>query len=440
MAKIELYIPAMGEGIIEATITKWFKKEGDHVNHDESVVEIATDKVDSEIPSPESGIIEKILFEEGKVVKVGGVIAIINTGEGGKPPIVDPDIQVEELKVDKAGLEKIEKNSVSEPEITEVPFTSTGIFLSPLVKSIISKEKITEKELVRIKGTGLNARITKDDILAFLKTRDQNEVKPEETKPEPKEKPIILVEEVSFRATPNISDVRIIEMNRLRRLTAEHTLRSKQISPHVTSFLEADVTHIVKWRNSVKELVKQKYSENITFTPIFVEATVKALKDHPLINVSVEGNNILVKSYINIGLATSLPSGNLIVPVIKNADNKSLLELTKSVNDLAKRARENRLFPDDIMGGTFTITNLGTFGVMSGTPIINQPEVAILGLGVIKKQPVVRETEDGDVIAIRSIVMLSLSFDHRVVDGYAAGVFLVKIKEYLESFDPERKI
>ncbi|UCG26645.1 MAG: 2-oxo acid dehydrogenase subunit E2 [Bacteroidales bacterium] len=445
MAKVELLLPAMGEGVIEATITKWLVNEGDMIEEDDSIVEVATDKVDSEVPSPWNGKVEKLLLKEGDTPKIGEPLAIILTEveEGGESLTIEAQEKVE--KEVQRIKEDIEKSVKEKEEIDTVPKdmksrTPGGKFLSPLVRSIAAKEGISHSELDEIRGTGSDGRITKDDLLLFI---SKGKVVPETVAPEPgtEEKEITAtVTEKPKPVTPVSAGDEIIEMDRMRKLIAEHMVRSKQTSPHVTSFIEADVTNLVTWRNKVKDPFFAREKEKITFTPVFIEAAAMALKDFPMINVSVEGNNIIRKKKINIGMATALPNGNLIVPVIKDADEKSLLGMVKSVNDLANRARNNKLQPDEIVGGTFTITNFGTFQNITGTPIINQPEAAILGVGAIRKKPSVIETSLGDAIAIRHLMILSLSYDHRVIDGALGGMFLKRVAEYLEDFDMERTV
>ncbi len=439
MAQIELIMPKMGESIIEATILKWLKKEGDHIALDEAVLEIATDKVDSEIPSPVEGKLVKILFQENDVVEIGKAIALIET-EAGATVAASPAVStVQETKA-------VEDHAV---EIPFVPAASSAAlvssnnqssedrFYSPLVKNIAKEEKVSQAELDQISGSGQGGRVTKRDIVAYVANRQSAPA------------PTIQTASVAVTAAPSVStpspvslegNVEIIEMDRMRKLISEHMVRSKHTSPHVTSFVEADVTNLVNWRNKVKKSFMDKYQQNITFTPVFIEAVAKAIGDFPMINISVDGDKIILRRDINIGMAAALPSGNLIVPVIKNADSYNLVGLTKAVNDLASRAKENKLKPEEIQGGTFTLTNVGTFGNVMGTPIINQPQVAILATGAIRKKPAVLETPYGDVIAIRQMMFLSLSYDHRVVDGSLGGSFLKRVSDYLESFDPERSI
>lgn len=433
MAQIEMIMPKMGESVAEATITKWLKSEGDTVEADESVLEIATDKVDSEVPAPSSGTIAKVLFSEGDVVKVGEVIAILSTSS---------DVQSEAKATSKAEEQNVAQVANAEPPKPVVEKTvahgdnGSGRFYSPLVKNIASKEGIGINELETISGTGSAGRVTKKDILGYLADRGS---KKEDTNSG-------TGAQVSTPAEPSKVNViagpdeEVIEMDRMRKLIAEHMVRSKQTSPHVTSYVEADVTNIVIWRNKIKSEFQKREGGNFTFTPVFIEAAARAVRDFPMINISVDGTKIIRKNNINIGMAAALPSGNLIVPVIKNADRMNLLGLAKTVNDFAARARSNQLKPDEIQGGTFTITNVGTFGNVMGTPIINQPQVAILATGAIRKKPAVVETEYGDAIAIRHLMYLSLSYDHRVVDGSLGGSFLRRVADILEGFDPNRSI
>lgn len=447
MAKVKVILPAMGEGVIEATITQWLKKVGDKVEVDDPVVEIATDKVDSEIPSPVSGVLNRQLFGESDVPKVGDLIAVIETDDVTD---VDPSlILTDEVRTEVSKSKKTVDTSVDlksssampEQEPIEVSLDVANVdgdlFLSPLVKSIVAKEKISPDILYKINGSGLNGRITKDDILAYL--HNPQSIVPEVTEPD------LLKDHTANHssksiAVPTLPGDEIIEMGRMRKLIADHMVNSKRISPHVTSFVEVDVTSLVNWRNKNKHTFQEKHNEKLTFTPIFIEAVAKTISDYPMINVSVSGNNIIAHKQVNIGMATALPSGNLIVPVIKQANDKSLLGLARSVNDLAQRARANKLKPDEIKGGTFTITNVGTFNNITGTPVINQPEVAILAFGAIKKKPAVIETPEGDTIGIRHIMVLAMSYDHRVVDGSLGGMFLNQVGQYLEKFDSNRTI
>ncbi len=447
MAKVEILLPAMGEGIIEATITKWLVNVGDKVEEDQSIVEIATDKVDSEIPASQDGIIEKLLFNENDIPKVGDTIVVLSTN--GLETGQSKDLE-EEVKSDKntiieniPAIDIVLKNK-SEEQISEqiISKTPNGKFLSPLVRNIAEKENILVDELDKINGSGNTGRITKKDIVNYLNTRTSTGIDPEAKARLQEKTPVqhISKSQISKDQIYSGGEYEIIEMDRMRKLIAEHMIHSKQISPHVTSFIETDVTNIVNWRIKNKDRILEKENLKLTFTPIFIEATVKALKDFPMINVSVDGDNIIKKKNINIGIATALPSGNLIVPVIKNADRLNLMGIASNVNDLASRARDNKLKPDEIQGGTFTITNFGTFGNTTGTPIINQPQVAILGIGAIVKKPAVIETPAGDAIAIRHKMILSLAYDHRVVDGALGGMFLKRISDYLEDFDFKRNV
>lgn len=450
MAQVELIMPKMGESIMEATILKWVKQVGDTVEVDETILEIATDKVDSEVPSPVAGTISEIFFKEDETVEIGKVIALITTeGESTEPvptPAVADHKDANGAAVPIAAVEQPKKKvTKEEPALVEASVgtmekpVNTNRFYSPLVKNIAKKENISLVELEHVPGTGQQGRVTKKDILAYVENRTAApEVKPNLGAPSVTPSP-----SATKAPSVGISDngnVEIIEMDRMRRLIADHMVQSKQTSPHVTSFVEVDVTNIVNWRDRVKWEFQQKHGEKITFTPIFMEAVVKAINDFPMINITVDGDKIIRKKYVNLGMATALPSGNLIVPVIKNANHLNLLGLTKAVNDLSARARANQLKPDEIKDGTFTLTNVGTFGNVMGTPIINQPQVAILAAGAIRKKPAVVETEYGDLIAVRQMMFLSLSYDHRVVDGYLGGSFLRRIGDYLEAFDPKRDI
>jgi 2-oxoglutarate dehydrogenase E2 component (dihydrolipoamide succinyltransferase) len=432
MAQFELVMPKMGESVAEATIIKWLKKPGDSIELDEPVLEIATDKVDSEIPSPVAGVLEKILFEEGQTIQVNGVIAIIQTGAAAPAA-------ASAAKTEPAAAASAPAASASATSEVETPAarSESGRFYSPLVRNIAREENISMAELENIPGTGKDGRLTKNDLLDYLPKRGSSA---------PSQAPVAAPQQSAPAARPAVSAPavsvsggdEIIEMDRMRKLIADHMVMSKAVSPHVTSFVEADVTNMVLWREKVKKEFEKREGEKITFTPIILEAVARAIKDFPMINVSVNGTQIIKRKNINLGMATALPSGNLIVPVIKNADMLSLVGLTKSVNDLAARARANKLSPDEISGGTFTVTNVGGFGNVMGTPIINQPQVAIMAVGVIKKKPAVLETPQGDVIAIRHMMFLSLSYDHRVVDGSLGGSFLRRVADYLEGFDANR--
>jgi len=461
MADFNLIMPKMGESIMEATILRWLKKPGDMVALDETILEIATDKVDSEIPSPVAGRLEKILFEENAVVPVGQTIAVIATearagAAGGNGTAPSPSVtQVPPAPAPAPPPAPKPTPTVAPAVVADVPFvpapaapapkpapaSAGGRFYSPLVRNIASQEGIGQAELDTIPGSGQDGRVTKSDILSYLQNRGQAPAvatSPVVTTPSaPVVQPAM---ESRQPVSSGDGNIEIIEMDRMRKLIAEHMVRSKATSPHVTSFVEADVTNMVLWREKVKDTFQAKYGEKITFTPIFVEAVTRAIRDFPMINISVDGDRILLKKNINIGMAAALPSGNLIVPVIHNADGYNLVGLTKKVNDLAGRARANKLKPEEIQDGTFTLTNVGTFGNVMGTPIINQPQVAILATGAIRKKPGVVETPYGDLIAIRHYMFLSLSYDHRVVDGALGGSFLRKVGDYLEGFDPDREI
>ncbi|SFH88611.1 dihydrolipoamide acetyltransferase family protein [Halpernia frigidisoli] len=442
MAEYKLLLPSMGEGVMEATIIDWLFAEGDMVNEDDSIVEIATDKVDSDVPTPVSGKIVKLLKQKDDVAKVGETIAILET-EGGESASSN-ESQVEDIKIDEnsdvvKGLEDSIKNSSSKSEMTEATTENAG-FLSPLVKSIVQQENISNQELENIKGSGLEGRITKEDILAFVLNRGN--AKPEtkiEEKIQPVSAPTSTPPTQTVPMKVNAGD-EVIQMDRVRKIIADAMVNSKRTSPHVTSFIESDVTNVVRWRNKHKDLLMKREGEKLTFMPIFVHAIVKAIQDFPMINVSVDGDKIIKKKNINIGMATALPDGNLIVPVIKNADQLSLLGLTKAINDLAFRARNKKLKPEDTQGATYTISNVGGFGNLMGTPIIAQPQVAILAVGAIVKKPAVLETKDGDVIAIRNLMFMSHSYDHRVVDGSLGGMFLKHVHDYLENWDLDTEI
>ncbi len=431
MATVEMVMPKMGESIIEGTILSWLKEEGDTIEQDEAVLEVATDKVDTEVPSSHAGVLKKILVNEGDVVAVGAPIAVIETNGEAEVETETP------AKEEKDSGEKSDKEALLEvaPEKTASLFEGTSPiqgkmgdrFYSPLVRSIAKEEGIGADELTQIPGSGKEGRVTKNDILKYLKTRTSGKQSPY-TFPLPKAEPSI-----------NAGD-EVIEMDRMRKMIAERMVQSNRIAPHVTSFVEADVTNIVHWRNNVKNAYKEKEGEPITFTPFFIEAVARAIQDFPMINISVEGDKIIKKRDINIGVAVALPSGNLIVPVIKRANEYNLFGLSKKINDLAKRARNNKLSADELSGGTYTVSNVGQFGNIMGTPIIVQPQVAILAIGTITKKPAVIETPTGDVIAIRHKMFLSHSYDHRVIDGSLGGMFVKRVADYLEGFDIETKI
>lgn len=451
MATFDLIMPKMGESVAEATIIKWTKNEGENIKLDETVLEIATDKVDSEIPSPFEGILVKKLFKEGDVVQVGAVIATISS-EASATATSSPKTETPVAKVEtQAPVVNTATQNVSNQINNN--YSTSDKFYSPLVKSIAKEEGISLAELDSITGTGQDGRVTKADILAYIPNKNKvttsstvnntatstNETKQNTISTTNVADNTILVQRpaVSVGAGDEI-----VEMDRMRKLIADHMVMSKHVSPHVTSFVEADVTNLVMWRDKAKKEFEKREGEKLTFTPLFIEAVAKAIKDFPLINVSVDqtGTKVIKRKNINIGMAAALPSGNLIVPVIKNADQKNLLGITKTVNDLANRARANKLAPDEIQGGTFTLTNVGNFGNVMGTPIINQPQVAILAVGTIKKKPAVIETPQGDMIGIRQFMFLSLSYDHRVVDGSLGGSFLRKVADYLEQFDTTRTV
>lgn len=442
MGKFELVMPKMGESIIEATITKWLVEAGEKIEEDDPVVEIATDKVDSEIPSPVDGVLEKQLFGEGETVEIGKVIAIIKTEDDDSEQTEEVQTDTEKNPADDKPEETVSTNKKDETTANQ-NFSSSERFYSPLVKNIARTENISLKELDSIKGSGKDGRVTKKDVLSYLDDKKSGKIKTTSDEKKEDEK-TTTAETTAPKVTPppvsTESGDEVFEMDRMRKLIADHMVMSKQLSPHVTSFIDVDVTNIVQWRNRIKNEFLKREGEKITFTPIFFEAAAKVLREYPRVNGSVDGTKIIHRKNINIGMATALPNGNLIVPVIKNVDQKNLLGLSKSVNDMAKRARNNKLDPDEIQGGTFTITNFGSFDSLTGTPIINQPQVAILGVGAIRKKPVVMETEQGDVIAIRHIMILSLAYDHRIVDGALGGMYLRRLKEVLEKFDPNQTI
>ena len=425
MVQVELIMPKMGESVAEATIIKWLKNEGDKIAMDEPVLEIATDKVDSEIPSSTEGTLIKKLFKEGDVVQVGKAIALISTDTKAAVSTPTPEVKIQA----PASIASTQKTQGTVASVMSSPVeikkaSLSGKFYSPLVRNIARQENIPMTELESIKGTGKDGRVTKNDLLSYIPNRSKQTVS--------------AAANGTAYQKPAISwggNDEIIEMDRMRKLIAEHMVMSKHTSPHVTSYVEADVTNLVLWREKIKSAFEKKEGEKITFTPIFIDAIVRAIKDFPMINVSIDGTKIIVKKNINIGMATALPSGNLIVPVIKNADRFNLLGLTKTVNDLANRARNNKLLPDEVQGGTYTVTNVGSFGNVMGTPIINQPQVAIMAVGAIRKKPAVIETDKGDFIGIRHMMFLSHSYDHRIVDGALGGSFVKRVADYLEKFD-----
>jgi 2-oxoglutarate dehydrogenase E2 component (dihydrolipoamide succinyltransferase) len=429
MARVELIMPKMGESIMEATILNWLKKPGDKIEQDESVLEVATDKVDTEVPSTHAGVLKEVLAKEGEVVKVGKAIAVIETevSAGDTKPAATEPPKVVGTPIEKAVAVASNGNGSAHA----VDYKSSNRFYSPLVKNIAKEEQIALVELENIAGSGAEGRVTKKDILQYVQQRKLGKT--------------VATTAVRTSAAPLVpasisGGDEIIQMDRMRKMIAERMVDSKRISPHVTSFVEADVTNIVFWRNKVKNDFQKREGDALTFTPIFIEAVIQAIKDYPMINVQVDGDRIIKKRDINVGMAVALPSGNLIVPVIKNADQYNITGLAKVVNDLAKRARENKLKPDELAGGTFTVSNVGSFGNVMGTPIIMQPQVAILALGAVQKKPSVIETPYGDAIAIRHKMFLSHSYDHRVVDGALGGSFVRRVADYLEKFDTNRNI
>lgn len=444
MAEYKLLLPSMGEGVMEATIISWLFNEGDFIKEDESVVEIATDKVDSDVPTPVSGKIIKILKQKDEVAKIGEAIAILETEGGSQDSEVSEPKSYDEVK-DQVHTPEPEVVSALEQPLTNYSDNSFNtqnpdLYLSPLVKSIVQEEKISESELKTIKGSGLEGRITKEDILNFVKNRSSVQSTPVQhvvSQPAQNSSPAPKVSSAPIQVGEGDE---IIQMDRVRKIIADAMVNSKHTSPHVTSFIETDVTNVVNWRNANKNSYQKRDGEKLTFMPIFIRAVVKAIQDFPMINVSVDGDKIIKKKNINIGMATALPDGNLIVPVIKNADQLSLSGLAKAINDLAYRARNKKLTPADTQGATYTISNVGTFGNLMGTPIIPQPQVAILAVGAIVKKPAVIETEFGDVIAIRQKMFMSHSYDHRVVDGSLGGMFLKHVNDYLENWDLNTEI
>lgn len=464
MAKLDVLLPAMGEGVIEATITKWLVPEGSQVKEDDPLVEVATDKVDSEIPAPASGTLASIVAKEGSVSKIGDILAVVETEAARKQPDaakVNKEVERVQQTIESVRQEKKETETVSAGMKSRTP---SGKFISPLVRSMASKEGVGYDELDRITGTGMDGRLTKDDFIRYIEDRHDGTREPG-TRPgespvpetEPQRKPVPEAEPqrqpvpeivpqkspVPEAEPPKQPEVKpstgdeVVPMDRIRKLIADHMVISKRTSAHVTSFIDADVTKLVAWREANKDKFFAREGQKLTLTPFFIDAAAKALYEIPQVNVQIDGANIIRKKNINIGMAAALPDGNLIVPVIKNANEKSLTGLARAVNDLASRARSNKLKPDEITGGTFTLTNYGSYDNLAGTPIINQPQVAILGTGAVRKTPVVIETPMGDVIGIRRIMIISLSYDHRIVDGALAGKFLQKVKQILENYAPE---
>ncbi len=439
MAKVEILMPKLGESVMEATITKWLIEEGGKVEFEQPVVEIATDKVDSEVPAPFAGTLVKKLFNEGDVVKIGQAFALIETEASADIPT--PVVESPKAEVPFVPQPAQPASTAASAPVKPAAKAGGNRFYSPLVRTIAQKENISNDELDTIPGTGLDGRVTKNDILAYVASgRKAASVVASAPVSQPvaevrKEEPVVLKPAVSISGGDQI-----IEMDRMRKLIAQNMVLSKQTSAHVTSFVEADVTNLVRWREKVKGEFEKKYGEKLTFTPMILEAVVQAIREFPHVNASVDGDKIIVKGRINLGMATALPSGNLIVPVIKNADQMNLYGLTKAVNDLANRARQNKLKPDEIQDGTYTVSNVGTFGNVMGTPIINQPQVAVLATGAIRKRPAVLETPEGDVIAIRHMMFLSHSYDHRIIDGALGGMFVKRVAEILEAFDINRSI
>lgn len=440
MAEIQLVMPEMGESVTDATVSNWLVQEGDTVSVDQEILEVSTDKVDTEVPCPVDGVIVKILHQEGDVVEVGHPLAIIQTE--GDASVVTPSPAVAEAPVEKAPITEAELKHPQPPFVPEaceqISSNSESGFYSPLVRSIAKEEGISSAELEAIQGTGKDGRVTKDDILAYVANRGKTPAQATVAAPVAQATPS---KSVAVKKSSAQMDGEIVEMDRMRKLIADHMVNSVQTSPHVTMFIEADVTNLFEWRNKAKTIFQKREGQKLTFTPLFVEAVMKAIKAFPAINASVvDKYKVHYKKPINIGMAAALPSGNLIVPVIKNCQDKTLSALAKDVNDLANRARNNKLKPDDTAGGTFTLTNIGTFDSLMGTPIINQPQSAILATGAIKKKPVVLETEHGDVIAIRKMMYLSLAMDHRIVDGSLGGAFLKRVKDELEGWDVNREV
>lgn len=434
MALVEMVMPKMGESIMEGTILTWLKKEGDAIEQDESVLEVATDKVDTEVPATHSGVLKQILAQEGAVIEVGKPIAIIATEGSDAAPVSAPTAEAKPAAAEQK--QEVEASSNSNGH-KAVSFENASRFYSPLVKSIAKEEQIPMEELEAVSGSGKDGRLTKSDILAYVKERQEgggSVVAPVATPQgvQTMQGPSVSAPVVKVPIYPGDE---IIEMDRMRKMIAQRMLDSKRISPHVTSFVEADVTPVVQWRNKVKKEFQAREGDALTYTPLFIQAVVKAIKDYPMINIAVEGDRIIKRKEISIGMAVALPSGNLIVPVIRNADQLNLTGLTKKVNDLAKRAREGKLKAEELEGGTYTISNVGSFGNVMGTPILVQPQVGIMALGAIVKKPAVLETPSGDVIAIRHKMFLSHSYDHRVVDGSLGGMFVRRVADYLEKWD-----
>lgn len=443
MSGFKVLMPKMGESVQEATITKWFVKVGDKVEEDDLLFEIATEKVDSEIPSPVDGVVTDVFFEVDAVVPVGEIVAIIKTDDDDddENSSSKPEPKLEQVKVENESSNEASDELTESAELTT--FKDTTRFYSPLVRSIAKTENISIAELETIEGSGVNGRVQKADLLNYIENKSKGNVQKPTTASHEKVEPVQYKAEKP--AAPKVSvsigaNDQIIEMDRVRKLIAEHMVNSVQVAPHVTSVVEADVTNLVLWRNKVKDEFQGKYGEKLTFMPVFTEAVAQALREFPMVNASVDGDKIILRSKVNVGIAVAKPDGNLIVPVIRDADQKNLVGLTSTLNDLANRARINKLSPDEISGGTFSITNFGSFRNIIGTPIINQPQVAILATGSIEKKPAVMETPTGDAIVVRHKMFLSLSYDHRIVDGALGGAFLRRIADLLEEFDINRKI
>ncbi len=437
MAEYKLLLPSMGEGVMEATIINWLVNEGDSVNEDDSVVEIATDKVDSDVPTPVSGKIVKILKNKDEIAKIGGAIAILEIAGENTTATTQASVEATPKAAEAPAIEVVKELEKPLETAAIPPQEFSGeVYLSPLVKSIAQEENISEAKLKTIQGSGLDGRITKEDILAYVQNRGNKT----EVKAEIKNAPAAVASTPSVSTVPTTEGDEIIPMDRVRKIIADAMVNSKRTAPHVSSFIETDVTNVVKWRTKHKDAFEKREGQKLTFMPIFVKAVVKAIQDFPMINVSVDGDKIIKKKNINSGMATALPDGNLIVPVIKNADQLSLSGLAKAINDLAYRARNKKLKPEDTQGATYTISNIGSFGNLMGTPIIPQPQVAILAVGAIVKKPAVVETKDGDMIAIRQKMFMSHSYDHRVVDGSLGGMFLKHVHDYLENWDMNTEV
>ncbi len=425
-----MVMPKMGESIMEGTILNWLKKVGDKIEQDESILEVATDKVDTEVPSTHAGVIIEILAKEGDVVPIGKPILVIETAGDGAAMAV-PASQPAPAMAGNGSAKPEVVSKVAESAAVNIKSSDSDRFYSPLVRNIAKEEGISLQELDKIPGSGKDSRVTKTDLLAYLESRKSGLKTTMAPAP---------VTEIAAPGRSFSGDMEIVEMDRMRKMIAQRMVDSKRISPHVTSFVEADVTNLAIWRNKMKAEFQKKYGQTLTFTPIFLEAVIRALRDYPMMNASVDGDRILVKKDINVGMAVALPSGNLIVPVIKKADQLNLLGLTERVNDLANKARENKLSPDDLSDGTYTVSNVGSFGNVMGTPIILQPQIGILALGAVRKKPAVIETPQGDTLGIRQMMFLSHSYDHRVVDGSLGGMFVRKVADYLEQFDIDRKL